>query len=56
MPTGSLDTAVDSLIENVSSKVLGKPVLEKEDSVTVDSRAEISCDTFNKLRPGGLFL
>lgn len=33
MPTGSLDTAVDSLIENVSNKVLGKPVLEKEYSV-----------------------
>jgi hypothetical protein len=28
-------------------------VLEKEDSVTVDGRVEISCDTFNKLRPGG---
>jgi len=36
MPTASLGTAVDSLIADVSSKVFGKPVLEKEDSVIVD--------------------
>lgn len=52
MPTGSLDTAVDSLIADVSSQVFGKPVLEKEDSVMVDGRVEISCDTFNQLRRG----
>jgi hypothetical protein len=45
MPTGALDTAVDSLIEDVSSKVFGKRVIEKEDSVTVDGRVEIFCDT-----------
>jgi hypothetical protein len=52
MPTGSLDTPVDSLIADVSSKIFGKPVLEKGDSVMVDGRVEISCDTFNKLRRG----
>ncbi|KAN0074015.1 hypothetical protein V8E54_007952 [Elaphomyces granulatus] len=52
MPTGSLDTAIDSLTADVSSKVFSKPVLEKEDSVMVDGRVEISCDTFNQLRRG----
>ena len=40
MPIGSLDTAVNSLIQGVGSKVFGKPVLEKEDNVTVE---EIFC-------------
>ncbi|KAN0068072.1 hypothetical protein V8E54_008718 [Elaphomyces granulatus] len=40
MPTSSLDTAVDSLIAEVSNKVFDKPVVE------------ISCDTFNQLRRG----
>jgi hypothetical protein len=38
MPTGSLDTAVDSLIADLSDKVFGKPVLGKEDSVMLTAR------------------
>jgi hypothetical protein len=52
MPNGTLDTAVDSLIEDISSKVLGKPVPDHEDDVTIDGKVEISCVTFNKLRTG----
>jgi hypothetical protein len=52
MPNGSLDTAVDSLIEDVGSKVLGKPMPDPKDEVTVDGGVEISCRTFNELRTG----
>jgi hypothetical protein len=37
MPKGTLDAAVDSLIEDVRTKVVGK----REDAVTVDGRADI---------------
>ena len=65
MRKGTLDTAIDSLIEEVrdSSIVLyfyynitpsGKPraVGKREDAVTVDGQAEVSCQTFDDLRQG----
>lgn len=40
------------MIEDVSTKVLGKRKLEDDDSVTVDGRVELSCNIFNMLRNG----
>lgn len=54
MPIGSLGTAVNSLIKGVGSKVFGKPVLEKEVSVTVE---EIFCKNLkNFARVSGLII
>jgi hypothetical protein len=50
MPKGTLDAAVDSLIEDIRSKIVGK--FEDEDVIIVDGRAEISCRTLNDLRQG----
>src|SRR4030095_4246799 len=55
MPTGSLNIAVDRLIDDISTKVLGKRKLEDDDSVTVDGGLELSCNIFNMLRPGKWF-
>ena len=54
MPKGSLDAAVDCLIDNVSKKVLGKrkQMLKPNDNVTVDRGVDIFCNTFNTLRRG----
>jgi len=46
---------VDSLIEEVNGKVLGKRKfrtmqLDANESIIVDNRVEISCDTLNQLR------
>jgi hypothetical protein len=48
MPKGTLDAAVDSLIEEVRSKAVG----ERKDAITVDGRAEVSCQTLDDLRQG----
>src|SRR6266498_1177685 len=52
MPRGSLNTAVDRLIEDVSTKVIGKRkrMLKPEDNVTVDGGVDIFCNTFDMLR------
>jgi hypothetical protein len=50
-----LDIAVDRLIGDVSTKVLGKRKLEDDDSVTVDGGVELSCNIFNKLHKGEWF-
>jgi Ulp1 protease family, C-terminal catalytic domain len=54
---GTLDAAVDSLIEEVKGEVLGKRKLrtmqlDANESIIVDGRVEISCDTLNQLRHG----
>jgi hypothetical protein len=52
MSQGSLDTAVDRLIEDVSIKVLGKRkrMLKLDDNVTLDGGVDIFRKTFNMLR------
>ena len=55
MPIGSLNIAVDRLIDDVSTKVLGKRKLEDDDSVAVDGGLELSCNIFNMLRRGKWF-
>ena len=54
MPQGSLNTAVDRLIEDVSIKVLGKRkrMLKPDDNVTLDGGVDIFCNTFDMLRQG----
>jgi hypothetical protein len=54
MPQGSLNTAVDRLIEDVSIKVLGKRkrMLKPDNNVTLDGGVDIFCNTFNMLRQG----
>jgi hypothetical protein len=54
MPQGSLNTAVDRLIEDVSTKVLGKRkrMLKPDDNVTLDGGVDIFCNTFDMLRQG----
>ncbi|KAK5401667.1 hypothetical protein LTR06_011031 [Exophiala xenobiotica] len=51
MPKGSLDMAVHRLIEDVSTKVLGKRKLEDVDAVAVNN-ISVTCDTFDRLRYG----
>jgi hypothetical protein len=49
MPKGSLNAAVNRLIEDVRTKVFGKHKLEDDDIVTVAGRVELSCDIFDRL-------
>lgn len=49
MPDGTLDAAVDSLLNDVGN-IIDKPVLDAEDDVIVDGRVAISCLAFNDLR------
>jgi hypothetical protein len=51
MPDGTLDAAVDSLLDDVSN-IINKPELDAEDDVIVDGKVAISCLTFNDLRRG----
>ncbi|KAJ9503197.1 hypothetical protein H2202_001351 [Exophiala xenobiotica] len=51
MPKGSLDMAVHRLIEDVSTKVLGKRKFEDVDIVAVNN-IPVTCDTFDGLRYG----
>jgi hypothetical protein len=55
MPQGSLNAAVDGLIEQVSSRVLGKRKLKDDDSVAVNNGVELSCNIFHRLRQGEWF-
>src|SRR6266536_3184385 len=52
MPEGSLNTAVDRLIEDVTIKVLGKckQMLKPDDNVTVNGGVDIFCNAFDMLR------
>lgn len=52
MRKGTLDTAVDSLIEDVRSKVLDAKDVGDDTLVIMDGRVEISFATLNQLRPG----
>ena len=49
MPESTLNTAVNKLIEDVSSKVLGKRKLKEGDTVTIND-IKLSCDIFQRLR------
>jgi hypothetical protein len=55
MPQGTLNAAVDGLVEEVSSRVLGKRKLEDDDSVAVNNGVELSCNIFRRLRQGEWF-
>jgi hypothetical protein len=55
MPEGSLNVAVDRLIEDVSTKVLGKRKLEDDDTITVNGGVELPCNIFDRLRHGEWF-
>ncbi|KAF7502222.1 hypothetical protein GJ744_006435 [Endocarpon pusillum] len=55
MPQGTLDAAVDGLVKEVSSRVLGKRKLEDNDSVAVNNGVELSCNIFHRLRQGEWF-
>jgi len=46
---GSLNTAVDCLIENISTKVLGKQKLKEDNSIAVEDRIELLYNMFNRL-------
>lgn len=51
MPKGSLDMAVQRLIGDVGTKILGKRKLEETDAVAVN-QIPVHCNTFSKLRHG----
>jgi hypothetical protein len=55
LPEGILNAAVDRLVEDVSTKVLGKHPLEDNDSVAINDGVELPCNIFNKLRQGQWF-
>ena len=46
---GSLNVAIDHLIENVSTKVLGKRKLEEDNSVAVEDKIGLLYNMFNRL-------
>lgn len=50
MPKGTLNTAVDRLIKDVSIRVLGKRKLEDDDNVAVNNGTELPCNMFHRLR------
>jgi hypothetical protein len=52
LPEGILNTAVDRLVKDISSRVLGKRTLEDNDSVAINNGAELPCDIFDRLRQG----
>jgi hypothetical protein len=53
IPAGTLDNAVDSLIDNIRRQIFdNKPKLDAEDTVQVDGRAEVSYTSLQKLRQG----
>jgi hypothetical protein len=47
-----LDTAINHLVELVSTKVLNKATPESGDTVVINRSVELSCEIFNRLRPG----
>jgi hypothetical protein len=50
MPERSLNSAVDRLIEDVSTKVFGKRKFDDDDGIAVDGGVELPCNIFNMLR------
>lgn len=50
-----MNAAVDRLIEEVSTKVMGKRKLEKDDGIAIDGGIELPCDMLNRLRQGEWF-
>ena len=44
-----MDVAVDCLIEEVSTKVIGKRKLKKDNSVMINSGIELLCNILNRL-------
>jgi hypothetical protein len=50
MLQGTLNAAVNRLVEEVSSRVLSKRKLEDDDSVMLNNRVELSCNIFRRLR------
>ncbi|KAL2783537.1 hypothetical protein BJX66DRAFT_121593 [Aspergillus keveii] len=52
LPDATLDTAIDHLVELVSTKVLNKATPESGDTVAINGSVELSCEIFNRLRPG----
>jgi hypothetical protein len=55
LPKGHLNAAVDQLINNISTNVLGKRELEGNDIVAIGDSKELDCDIFGKLRRGEWF-
>jgi hypothetical protein len=55
LPEGILHAAVDRLVEDVNSRVLGKRTREDNDSVAINDGAELPCDIFDTLRQGQWF-
>ncbi|KAH2096508.1 hypothetical protein KXW65_004410, partial [Aspergillus fumigatus] len=51
LPEGKMEDAVMHLKMLVSSKVLGKDLLDTTDSIAVDGSKELTCDIFDRLRP-----
>jgi hypothetical protein len=47
---GSLNAAINRLIENISTKVLGKRKLKEDNSIAIEDRIELLCNIFNRLR------
>ena len=45
-----MDAAVNSLIKEVSTKVIGKRKLKKDNSVIINSRIELPYNILNRLR------
>ena len=50
MPERSLNIAVDQLIQDVSTKVLGKRKMEDDDDIAVDGGVDLPCKIFSMLR------
>ena len=46
---GSLDAAINYLIKEVSTKVIGKRKLKKDNSIAINSGIELPCDMLNRL-------
>jgi hypothetical protein len=55
MPERFLNIAVDQLIEDVGTKVLGKRKMEEGDGIVVEKAMELPCNVFNKLRQDNWF-
>jgi hypothetical protein len=57
MPPGTLDAAVDGLVEEISSRVMRKRKrkLKDDDSITVDNGVELSYNLLRQLRQGEWF-
>jgi len=49
VPQGHLDTAVSQVVEGIGH-VLGKHILDDDDSVMVNGAVELSCGVFDRLR------